>query len=77
MIELEEYFIGILDGKINACDKMKKVSDMLMEKYYSPDEFHFDYAIANRHIEFIETWSPSSTPVIPEGTFAGCIRFCG
>lgn len=56
MTEFEQYFGGILDGKIIACDKMKRVSEMLMSQYLSPGEFHFDYAIANRHITFIETF---------------------
>ncbi|GEM04104.1 phage terminase large subunit [Halolactibacillus miurensis] len=54
MIEFEEYFGGILDNKIVACDKMKRVSDMLMEKYLNPNEFHYDHAIASKHIDFIE-----------------------
>ncbi len=54
MIEFEEYFTSILDGKIVACDKMKRVSDMLLEDYHNPKEFHFDLDIANKHIEFIE-----------------------
>lgn len=54
MIEFEEYFGGILDGKIVACDKMKRVSDMLLEKYAKPGEFHYDHAIATKHTDFIE-----------------------
>ena len=54
MTEFEQYFGGILDGKIIACDKMKRVSELLMNEYLSPDEFHFDYDIANKHVEFIE-----------------------
>lgn len=56
MIELEKYFTALLDGDINACDKMKRVSEMLLDKYYNPCEFHFDIKIANKHIEFIETF---------------------
>lgn len=54
MTELEQYFGGILDGKIVACDKMKRVSEMLIERYLDPDEYHFDYDIASRHTDFIE-----------------------
>lgn len=54
MIALEEYFGGILDNKIIACDKMKRVSDMLLEKYANPGEFHYDHAIASKHTDFIE-----------------------
>lgn len=54
MTEFEQYFTGLLDGKIVACEKMKRVADMLLEQYYSPGEFHFDYDIAKRHTDFIE-----------------------
>lgn len=54
MIEFEEYFGGILDGKIIACDKMKRISWILIERYQRPDEFHFDARIAQRHTDFIE-----------------------
>jgi phage terminase large subunit-like protein len=52
--EFEQYFSGIGDGRIIACEKMKRIADTLMEKYLNPGEFHFDMEIANRHIEFIE-----------------------
>jgi len=52
--EFEQYFSGIGDGRIIACEKMKRIADTLMEKYLNPGEFHFDLEIANRHIEFIE-----------------------
>ena len=54
MTEFEKYFGAILDGKIVACDKMKRISEVLMERYLMPDEFHFDFDIANKHINFIE-----------------------
>lgn len=54
MIEFELYFSGIADGKINACEKMKRIADILMEQYNNPGEFHFDEDIAKRHIDFIE-----------------------
>lgn len=54
MTEFEQYFGGILDGKIVACEKMKRVSEMLMESFLEPNEFHFDFDIAQRHIDFIE-----------------------
>ncbi|MDO6451727.1 terminase large subunit [Oceanobacillus profundus] len=54
MIEFEEYFTGIVDNKIVACDKMKRVSTMLLEDYHNPKEFHFDYEIAKKHTDFIE-----------------------
>lgn len=54
MTEFEKYFISIVDGRIIACEKMKRISDMLIEQFLNPGEFHFDYNIANRHTEFIE-----------------------
>ena len=54
MIEFEKYFGGILDGKIVACEKMKRVSEILINRYLSPDEFHFDSELAKHHTDFIE-----------------------
>ena len=54
MTEFEQYFSGIYDGSIVACEKMKRASEMLLNRFSCPDEFHFDYDIAMDHIEFIE-----------------------
>lgn len=54
MTEFEMYFTGIADGKIIACEKMKKAADILLEQYHSPGEYHFDPVIANHHVNFIE-----------------------
>ena len=54
MTDFELYFSQILDGKIVACEKMKRVAEMLLEDYASPERWHFDVDIARRHIEFIE-----------------------
>lgn len=54
MTEFELYFTGIYDGKIIACEKMKKISEILLNRFSSPDEFHFDFEIANKHTDFIE-----------------------
>lgn len=51
---LTTYFTSILDGKINACEKMKRQAERIMDAYSNPGEYHFDQDIANRHIEFIE-----------------------
>lgn len=63
MTEFEQYFGGILDGKIVACDKMKRVADRLITDFQNPNEFHFDYDIAKRHTTFIEKFckQPSGT----------------
>lgn len=54
MTELEQYFGSILDGKIVACEKMKRMSEVIIEQYLAPNEFHFDADIALRHTDFIE-----------------------
>ncbi|MBO4543637.1 MAG: terminase large subunit [Bacteroidales bacterium] len=54
MNDFEKYFGGILDGKITACDKMKRISEILIERYLAPDEFHFDSDLAKIHTDFIE-----------------------
>ena len=54
MTEFEQYFSALYDGTILACDKMKRVSEMLLNQFASPGEFHFDYEVAKWHIAFIE-----------------------
>ncbi len=61
MTEFELYFTSIYDGSIIACDKMKRVSEMLLNNFSSPGEFHFDYEIARWHIEFIERFCKQPT----------------
>lgn len=56
MIELEQYFGGIIDGKIVACDKMKRMSEVIVERFLAPDKYHFDFDIANKRILFIEKY---------------------
>ena len=54
MTEFERYFTAIYDGGIVACEKMKKISERLLNEFTNPQEFHFDERLANRHIDFIE-----------------------
>lgn len=54
MTDFEKYFTGIVDGSIVSCEKLKRCAEMLLNRFYSPDEFHFDYEIAKRHTDFIE-----------------------
>lgn len=54
MTSLETYAGAVLNGKIVACDKIKRVCEMLMDELACPTEFHFDAEIAKRHIDFIE-----------------------
>lgn len=61
MTEFEQYFTGIYDGTIIACEKMKRASEMLLNQFTSPGEFHFDYEIARWHIAFIERFCKQPT----------------
>lgn len=54
MTDFETYFTAVADGKIASCEKMKRAADMLLNRFYNPDEYHFDADIANRHTDFIE-----------------------
>ena len=54
MTDFERYFGSIVDGKIVACDKMKRISEVLIEQYLAPSEFHFDIDIANKRLNFIK-----------------------
>lgn len=56
MIPFEEYHTKIYDGTIIAGEKLKRVSEYLLEQYASPREFHFDLDLANKPIEFIENF---------------------
>ena len=69
MIEFEEYFGKIVDGKIVACDKMRRMSERLLEKYLAPTDYHFDAEIAKRHTKFIETFCK-----IPSGNIGQPLR---
>lgn len=50
----EQYFTAVVDGKIIACQKLRRIAEQLLNDFYSPGEYHFDHAIAQRHIDFIE-----------------------
>ena len=54
MSAFESYFTDILDGRIVACAKMKKVSQILLDRYAHPGKYHFDAEVAARHVDFIE-----------------------
>lgn len=67
---MEDYFTQILDGKIVACEKMKKSSEMILSNLYNPGEFHFDPVIADRHINFMEKFCK-----LPSGKANTPLRF--
>lgn len=53
---LEKYYTDILDNKILGSDKLKQASEIILNDFYNPNEFHFDIDIAHRHTDFIETF---------------------
>lgn len=69
MTDLEKYFGGILNGEIVACEKMKRVSEMIIEQYLDPGEYHFDHDIAKRHTDFIQRFCK-----IPSGNLGAPLR---
>ena len=56
MSALETYCTKILDGKINASEKMKVQSEKLLNDLVKPNEWHFDEQKANKHITFIQKY---------------------
>jgi len=66
LTEFEEYFTKIADGKIVSCEKMKQAAGMLLERFYSPDEYHFDYEAAKKHTDFIEKFCKTPTGKLGE-----------
>lgn len=61
MSDLEKYCKQVLTGKIVACEKIKKICEILLEQIYSPGEYHFDEELALRHINFIESFCKQPT----------------
>lgn len=56
MTDLEKYGTAVLDGKIVTSVRIKQVYEKLLNRLYQPGQYHFDEKIANRPIEFIETF---------------------
>ncbi|HBY2818972.1 terminase large subunit [Clostridioides difficile] len=57
MTYIEEYYQKILNGEIVACSRIKQVYKKLVQDLYNPKEnWVFDEELANRPIEFIETF---------------------
>ena len=54
MTDIESYFTQIYDGRILACEKMKKQAENILMALAHPGKYHYDHAIAMRHIDFIE-----------------------
>lgn len=56
MSALKSYCTKILDGKINASEKIKVQSEKLLNDLAKPNEWHFDEKKANKHIDFIQKY---------------------
>lgn len=54
MTYFEQYFSAVADGKIVACQKMKKTAQRMLDNLAHPGRFHFDPDRANQPIQFIE-----------------------
>lgn len=49
-----DYFEAVYDGRIVACDKLKRVSQRLLEAQLKPGKYHFDEKLAAAPWQFIE-----------------------
>lgn len=49
-----DYFEAVCDGRIVACDKLKRVSQRLLEAQLKPGKYHFDERLAAAPWQFIE-----------------------
>lgn len=49
-----DYFSAIYDGKIRACEKLKIVSERLLNAREKPGKYHFDEKLAAAPWQFIE-----------------------
>lgn len=59
-----EYAEAVQDGKILANDYIKAMYSRLAETALNPGKYHLDLDIANRHIDFIETFCKQSQGVM-------------
>ena len=60
MSNLEEYALAVLDGKIIACEKIRRVYEKLLNDLHNQGRWHFDEERAQRPIKFIETFCKQS-----------------
>lgn len=70
MTYIEEYYTKITSGEIVACQRIKQVYKMLVDKINNPkDNWVFDEELANRPIEFIETFCKQA-----QGELGGALK---
>lgn len=63
---LKDYALLVLDGKIVACDKIKRVYERLLNDAENPGRWHLDTDIGDRPIQFIEKFCKQSQGKIGE-----------
>ncbi|MVX62247.1 terminase large subunit [Clostridium chromiireducens] len=69
---IEEYYNKIMSGEIVACKRIKQVYTMLVDKLHNPEKYDpwvFDEELANRPIEFIETFCKQA-----QGELGGALK---
>ena len=54
MTDIELYFSQVYDGRIIACEKMKRQADNILTALACPEKYHYDHDTAMKHINFIE-----------------------
>lgn len=54
MTDIELYFSQVYDGRIVACEKMKRQADNILTVLACPEKYHYDHDTAMKHINFIE-----------------------
>lgn len=60
MNDLETYALQVLDGKVLACEKIKREYEKLLSDMQHPVRWHFDEARARSPIDFIEKFCRQS-----------------
>lgn len=56
MSSLSDYAVQVLDGKITACEKIRRAYEKLLIHADNPDRWHFDEGKGSRPVKFIETF---------------------
>ena len=60
MTFLEEYVLAVLNGSIQACEKIRRQYEKLLHDLKFPGQWHFDAERAKRPIDFIEKFCHQS-----------------
>lgn len=60
MTDLEAYALAVLDGRIIACEKVKRVYEKVLDDLHNQSRWHFDEEKATRPVRFIEQFCKQS-----------------